>query len=132
MISIDLLVSARTEQDLLIEMVRMCIAEAGYDPGSIQQIPSGDVRLREGFTFTCLDPRVPHEVCWKARELVGVGEPKCFRCTLADCHPPRPTESCRASERLELDCGVAASHDHDLGDGPGSVVDLADSRAGRR
>ena len=91
MISIDLLVSARTEQDLLIEMVRMCIAEAGYDPRSIQQIPSGDVRLREGFTFTCLDPRGPTRGV-----LEGAGAGRHRRAEVLPVHlgglpPPSPT-----------------------------------------
>ena len=77
MSSLDLLAAARTEQDLQIEMVRMCVAEAGYDPESIQ--PHEDPA--SGHTFYCIGSVVPPEVCWKARELVGIGEPKCYRCT---------------------------------------------------
>ena len=99
MSSIDLLAAARTEQDLQVEMVRMCVAEAGYDPSLIR---ASEV---EGFSFTS-DPSFPPEVCWKARELVGIGEPKCFECTSLDRYAHAVVRRCRSVQRLELDCGA--------------------------
>lgn len=80
MSSAAVLAAAETEQDLQVELVRMCIAEAGYDPDLVQPHP----HPATGFTFVIIGGLVPAEVCWTARELVGIGEPKCFACTDQD------------------------------------------------
>lgn len=77
MSSAAVLAAAATEQDLQVELVRMCIAEAGYDPDLVQPHP----QPATGFTFVIIGGLIPAEVCWTARELVGIGEPKCFACT---------------------------------------------------
>ena len=102
--SAQILASAPTERDVLIEMVRMCVAEAGYDPALIEPY---DGPL-SGFFFVAIDDIIPSEVCWRARELVGLGEPKCLRCTLRD-RWRGVIIHCRATARLELDCGAEGS-----------------------
>ena len=61
MSSASVLVAAETEQDLQVELVRMCIAEAGYDPGVVQPHPSPAT----GFTFVIVGGLVPAIVCWR-------------------------------------------------------------------
>lgn len=97
--SAELLVTAPTEQDLQVELVRMCTAEAGYDPALIEPYDGP----RPGSTSVCANYAIPTDVCWRARELVGVGDPKCLRCTNRDRGHVRP---CMATARLELDCGT--------------------------
>lgn len=97
--SADLLANVATEQDLQVELVRMCIAEAGYDPQLIQPHPDPST----GYTFTVDHGAVPPRVCWRARELVGVGEPKCFACTRRD-RRGTPTGTCTAGRRFVRDC----------------------------
>ena len=100
--SAELLVTAPTEQDLQVELVRMCIDEGGYDPALIEPYdgPSPD------FTFVCINDAIPIDVCWRARELVGIGDPKCLRCTMRDRRDRGAVRPCRATARLELDCGA--------------------------
>lgn len=132
MSSIDLLLEAPDMRTLQVEMVRMCIAEAGYDLGSIQPLTEHDVGFHEGFIFFCAGAVVPTDVCWKARELVGIGEAKCLRCTSRDRNAHHVVLPCRATQRLVLDCGAAESTtSRDRSDGAGSVVGMADSRAER-
>ncbi len=105
MSSAAVLAAAVTEQDLQVELVRMCVAEAGYDPAGIQPYPfPGD-----GYTFVNLDALVPVEVCWRARELVGIGEPKCLTCTERDCLA-EVHGVCQAGNRFVLDCGRRDRH----------------------
>jgi hypothetical protein len=94
-------------KDLQVELVRMCIAEAGYDPALIQPYDGQS----PGFTFVCVNDAIPTDVCWQARELVGVGDPKCLRCTMRDGRLRSAVRPCRATARLELDCGALQSGD---------------------
>lgn len=107
--SAELLVAAPTMKDLQVELVRMCIAEAGYDPSLIEPYdgPSSD------YTFVCVNDDIPSEVCWQARELVGVGDPKCLRCTMRDRRVGSSFRPCRATARLELDCGTPQPDDQE-------------------
>lgn len=104
--SAQLLLAARTQEELQIEMVRMCIAEAGYDPNSIQPYDGS----RPGFAFVCNNNAIPVDVCWRARELAGVGRPKCLRCTMHD-RFAEPDGGCEADRRLVPDCGRDESDD---------------------
>ncbi len=97
--SAAVLAAAETEQDLQVELVRMCVAEAGYDPSAIQPHPYPAT----GFTFINLNSVVPPEVCWQARELVGIGEPKCWTCTRRDTWGDWSTH-CSAGRRFVRDC----------------------------
>ncbi len=105
--SAELLLTAPTELDLQVELVRMCIAEAGYDPALIQPYDGPS----PGFTFVSVNNAIPTEVCWRARELVGAGDPKCLRCTMRDLWDRGHVRLCRATARLELDCGAPQSDD---------------------
>ncbi len=106
MSSLDMLLAAQDLQAMKVEMVKMCIAEAGYDAGSIRPLTTDDASFHEGFTFICVGDVVPADVCWRARELVGIGEPKCFRCTNRDGRIWGVVRPCRATARLVLDCGA--------------------------
>lgn len=97
--SAAVLAAAETEQDLQVELVRMCVAEAGYDPGLVQPHPSPAT----GFTFVIVGGRVPADVCWRARELVGIGKPKCFACTDRD-RMGTTISSCGADRRFAWGC----------------------------
>jgi hypothetical protein len=82
----------------VLERVRMCVAEAGYDPDLV--IPTD----LDGFVFEVIGDLLPFDVCWKARELSGVGAPKCRRCTAVDRRTRYPS-GCRATDRFEWNCG---------------------------
>jgi hypothetical protein len=99
--SVEILATAPTELDRQVELIRMCVAEAGYDPALIEPY---DGPL-SGFFFVAIDDVIPSEVCWRARELVGLGDPKCLRCTLRD-RWQGVIVHCRATARLQLDCGA--------------------------
>jgi hypothetical protein len=105
--SAELLLAAPTMKDLQVELVRMCIAEAGYDPALIEPYDGPN----SGFTFVCVNNAIPSGVCWQARELVGIGDPKCLRCTNRDRRDRGAVRPCRATARLELDCGAPQSDD---------------------
>ena len=105
--SAEVLLAAPTELDLQVELVRMCVAEAGYDPALI--VPYDGPHT--GFAFVCVNDAIPAEVCWRARELVGVRDPKCLQCTKRDTWDRDHARPCRATARLELDCGTPGPDD---------------------
>lgn len=83
-------------------MVRMCIAEAGYDPDAIHPYPHPSV----GFTFSVDQfAGIPTEVSWMARELAGVGDARCLACSDRDrrAHAPGP---CEAERRFVRNCAA--------------------------
>ena len=88
--------------DDMLERVRRCVAEAGYDPAYVK--PG---RNRPGSIAITLSRSsgngivecVPHEVAWRARSLAGETD-RCYACY-------RPEgEACVADRPLVLDCGV--------------------------
>lgn len=86
-----------------VERVKMCVAEAGYDPSSITTVEDPYL-IEQGFTFW-VDMLIPPEVAWRAREVAGVKEPKCWECS-QDHKYTHIEYKCRAVRRLELDCGI--------------------------
>jgi hypothetical protein len=90
----------------VVERVRMCIAEAGYDPKLVRQIVDQKWLLEEGFVFLIDERVIPIEVGWRAKEISGVGEPKCFRCADDDRIAGYIVRECAAVRRLEHDCGA--------------------------
>ncbi len=107
--SAEILASAPTERDLLIEMVRMCIAEAGYDPNYIQPVDPAS-----GFAFTDISGGIPAVVCWRARELVGIGGPS------ATSEGSATSATCvsAGARRTAGRCGTASADDHPPPTGP--------------
>ncbi len=99
MSSAAVLAAAETEQDRQVELVRMCVAEAGYDPELIQPYPDP----ASEYTFVSVDGLIPPRVCWRARELAGVGQPKCFACTRRDMGDTGFT-GCSADRRFVRAC----------------------------
>jgi hypothetical protein len=89
--------------DDIVERVRMCVAEAGYDPIWITPMPPE--AQEQGFYFANEYMMIPHDVCWRAREIALVGEPKCFSCSTRHLKMIKHKE-CRAVRRLELNCGA--------------------------
>jgi hypothetical protein len=88
--------------DDVLERVRMCVAEAGYDPQFIVPPP------HEWGSFGVVLNAIPHEVTWRAREISAVAKPICKACSRLASDLQVPTaEGCRAVRRLELDCGVS-------------------------
>jgi hypothetical protein len=100
--SLQRLLRAGSVLDAQIEMVRMCVAEVGYDPDLIRPLDS------DGFFFIVEGGAIPSAICWRARELVGLGDPKCFRC--ADRDMWGLVVRCLATERFTPDCGVVVDH----------------------
>lgn len=88
--------------DDVLERVRMCVAEAGYDPMLVRK------RERPGWSepMLTIPTTFPYEVLWRASELAGHAHPVCWAC--AEPMIDRGVEfGCRAVRRLELDCGVS-------------------------
>lgn len=86
----------------VLERVRMCVAEAGYDPELVQG--------HDGLLGWCYFPPLPHDVAWRAKELTGspTKRPGCLTCYLnfIDTPPGSPERrGCLADRRLVLDCG---------------------------
>jgi hypothetical protein len=88
----------------LVERVRMCVAEAGYDNSSIYPVKEPEL-LEQGFVFWDINSSLPVDVGWRAREISGIGIPKCFACTVKHRKAAIDVE-CAAVRRLEFDCGV--------------------------
>jgi hypothetical protein len=88
----------------LIERVKMCVAEAGYDPSIIRPITEKWL-LEQGFIFLSNEYVIPHKVAWRAKEVSEVGKPKCYVCSDSDRKGNRKSD-CAAVRRLEEDCGA--------------------------
>ncbi len=97
--TLERLTAATDEHDALLELVRMCVADLGYDPELIQPY---DGRT-SGFTFISVRGLVPSPVCWRAKELVGIGDPKCFVCTMRDSRTDK-IGGCDARRRFVRNC----------------------------
>lgn len=82
--------------DVTVERLWMCVAEAGYDPEHL--IPT---RAEDGW-FVFRADHIPERVAWRARELVGLGTPMCHACWDS---PGVKDWDCAATERLTETCG---------------------------
>ena len=89
----------------VLERVRMCVAEAGYDPSGVT------LSSNEGGRATIVAPNeIPTEVFWRARELATLGPPRCLECCIASMFLKGEAfaasiTACLADRRLVLDCG---------------------------
>lgn len=83
----------------VLERVRMCVAEAGYDPKHVNLSGKGEVQVVMHDFDGALG--VPTVVTWRAFGLVSTDESlPCLSCyESGDCDP------CLADRRLVLDCG---------------------------
>lgn len=85
----------------VLERVRACVAEAGYDPGYVTGHSEGTLKI---------DRRLPSPVIWRARELADMGTPRCLACGIAGRRmeglPSPLTVDCLATERFVEDCGA--------------------------
>ena len=93
-----------SEMPSVLERVRMCLAEAGYDPMLVSEptVPGGAFKW---------SPPISAEVAWRAREVALIGRPLCFACRRARAkfarrHGHFPHERrCLAARRCVEDCG---------------------------
>lgn len=86
----------------VLERVRMCVAEAGYDPDLVGL--RGEVII--------FPPTLPVELAWRARELASQADdesaPACLRCSKAmyrSADRDALFDACIADRYLVLDCG---------------------------
>lgn len=83
----------------VLEKVRMCVAEAGYDP---------ERHVRLTGTMVEIHRDVPDVVAWRARELVALKRAVCLQCFTSEEFPRQiknVIDACLADRRLVLDCG---------------------------
>ncbi len=92
--------------DDTLERLRMCVAEAGYDPAQVQEVAEFEGHLMIAFGT------LPHAVTWRAREIMRTAPPACEACTVPIALLPYAVKlerlaACRADRYLTLDCGVS-------------------------
>ena len=102
--------------DDVLERVRMCVAEAGYDPAQVRR---GSIDGRDECGVVYFPAGMPAEAAWRAREMVGMAQPErlsvgpmCRCCSVAiygkaDVVMLVGLQRCLAEEWLTLDCGIA-------------------------
>ena len=92
--------------DDVLERVRMCVAEAGYDSDAVRRPPGVDWTDPSQIEFiTRLD--LPDDVYWRARELSGVSGPMCRRCCVEPAEQYLTHPRCHSAVRFTEDCGIA-------------------------
>lgn len=86
----------------VLERVKMCIAEAGYDPALAQ-----DGTFPDGTSGVRMAVSIPDDVSWRAMELSRLNpRPICRTCSIDAANANVPATGCEAWRPLLVDCGV--------------------------